>query len=94
MTLPVILKLVWSNVSLQVNCLIKHVRKKYVWGTTLKDNEVSKLIYEDFLPHALADGRYVAAPEPYIVGTGLEYVQAGFDAQRKGLSARKAVISL
>jgi len=60
----------------------------------LKKNEVSKVIYEDFLPQALADGRYVAAPDPYVVGTGLECVQTGFDAQRKGVSAKKVVVSL
>ncbi|HET8912239.1 MAG TPA: zinc-binding alcohol dehydrogenase family protein [Ktedonobacteraceae bacterium] len=93
-TFPVVLKLVSSNVSLQVKCRTRHVQTKYVWGTTLKDNEVSKVIYEDFLPKALAEGRYVTAPEPYVIGTGLEYVQAGFDAQIKGVSARKVVISL
>ncbi len=43
---------------------------------------------------ALASGRYVAAPAPYVIGTGLEYIQAGFDAQIKGVSARKVVVSL
>jgi NADPH:quinone reductase-like Zn-dependent oxidoreductase len=94
MTFRLVLKLVSSNVSLQVKCRTRHIRTKYVWGTTLKDNEVSKVIYEDFLPKALAEGRYVAAPEPYVVGTGLEYVQAGLDAQIKGVSARKGVVSL
>lgn len=43
---------------------------------------------------ALASGLYVAAPAPYVIGTGLEYIQAGFDAQIKGVSARKVVVSL
>jgi len=94
MTVPLLLKLVSSNVSLQVKCRIRHIRTKFIFGTTLKENEVSKLIYEDFLPKALAEGRYVAAPEPYVVGTGLESVQTGFDAQRKGVSAKKVVVSL
>ncbi len=93
-TFQVVLKLVSSNVSLQMKCRIRHIRTKYVYGTTLKENEVSKVIYEDFLPKALAEGRYVAAPEPYVVGTGLEHVQAGFDAQIKGVSAKKVVVSL
>ncbi len=93
-TFRLILKLVSSNVLLQVKCRTRHIRTKYVWGTTLKENEVSKVIYEDFLPKALAEGRYVAAPEPYVIGTGLEYVQAGLDAQMKGVSAKKVVVSL
>ena len=94
MTFRLVLKLVSSNVSLQVKCRTRHIQTKYVWGTTLKDNEVSKVIYEDFLPKALAEGRYLAAPAPYVVGTGLEYVQAGLDAQIKGVSAKKVVVSL
>jgi len=94
MTVRVVLKLVSSNVSLQVKCRTRHMRTKFIFGSTLKNNEVSTVIYEDFLPQALADGRYVAAPEPYVVGTGLESVQAGFDAQRKGVSATKVVVSL
>jgi len=58
------------------------------------DNEVSKVIYEDFLPNALAENRYVAVPEPYILGSGLEYIQAAMDVQRKGVSAQKVVVSL
>jgi Zn-dependent alcohol dehydrogenase len=94
MTFRLVLKFVSSTVSLQVKCRTRHIRTKFIYGTTLKENEVSKVIYEDFLPKVLAEGRYVAAPEPYVVGTGLEYVQAGFDAQIKGVSAKKVVVSL
>ncbi len=94
MTVQLVLKLVSSNISLQVKCRTRRIRTKSVFGSTLKENEVSRVIYKDFLPQALADGRYVAAPEPYVVGTGLECVQTGFDAQRKGVSAKKVVVSL
>ncbi len=94
MTFKVVRQLVSSNVSLQVKSRMRHMRTKFIFGSTLQNNEVSKVIYEDFLPQALADGRYVAAPEPYVIGTGLESVQAGFDAQRKGVSATKVVVSL
>ena len=57
-------------------------------------NGIGKLIFEDFLPEALAQDRYAVAPEPLVLGKGLESVQAGFDAQRKGVSARKIVVSL
>lgn len=90
----ILFKLVTSNVSLQTKCRLHGIRAKFVFGTTLKNNEVSKAIYRDFLPSALPDGRFVAAPEPHVIGTGLEYVQAGFDAQLKGVSAKKVVICL
>jgi hypothetical protein len=58
---------------------IRGVRSKFIFGTTLAFNGVGKMVYEDFLPYALADGSFVAAPEPVVVGKGLEFVQAGLD---------------
>ena len=58
------------------------------------DNEVGTMIYVDFLPRALAEGRYVAAPEPQVIGKGLGSIQAGLDVQLKGVSAKKVVVSL
>jgi len=89
-----ILQFLWSNASLQVKSRMRRIRTKFIFGSSLMDNEVSTVIYVDFLPQALADGRYVAAPDPYVVGKGLEYVQTGFDVQRKGVSAKKVVVSL
>jgi hypothetical protein len=65
-----------------------------VWGGSLIDNEVGSLMYVDFLPKALAAGRYVASPDPQIVGKGLETVQVGFELQKKGMSAKKVVVAL
>ena len=70
------------------------VGAKFIFGSDLKDNEVSQLVYGDFLPKALAEGTFVPKPEPEVVGKGLESIQLGFDAQRKGVSAKKVVISL
>ena len=89
-----ILKFVASNVSLQAKCRARNIRTKFLNGATLMDNEVSRVIYEDFLPLALSEGRYVAAPEPSVIGTGLDCIQAGLDVQRKGVSAQKVVVSL
>ena len=67
---------------------------KTFFAITIKDNEVGKAIYEDFLPKALKAGTYVPAPEPLIAGKGLESVQAAVDLQQKGVSAAKIVVSL
>lgn len=45
------------------------------------------------LPGALAAGRYLAAPEPYVVGHSLQQVQHALDVQLKGVSAQKVVVS-
>ncbi|KAL8691789.1 MAG: hypothetical protein Q9218_003065 [Villophora microphyllina] len=67
---------------------------KFVQAATIKDNEISKATFGSYLPQALAEGRYIAAPQPYMIGNGLEYVQAGIDMVAKGMSASKAVITL
>lgn len=70
------------------------VTVKAIFATTLKDNEVGKAIYEDFLPRALKAGTFVPAPEPLVAGKGLESVQGAVDLQRKGVSAQKVVVLL
>ncbi len=90
---PLLLRLVSSNVSMQVKFRMRRIRAKSIFGSTLVYNEVSKVIYEDFLPQALADGHYVAAPEPAVIGKGLDSIQAGLDAQKQGVSAKKVVVS-
>jgi hypothetical protein len=75
-------------------CRRMGIRAKLVNGATLRGNEVGKAVYEDFLPAALAAGKYQAAPEPRVVGHGLQHIQAALDAQMKGVSAAKIVVSL
>ncbi|MFY9927072.1 MAG: zinc-binding alcohol dehydrogenase family protein [Streptosporangiaceae bacterium] len=89
-----ILRLVTSNVALQFRGRRRGIRSKYIFGTTLKANEVSTAIYRDFLPDALADGRYVAAPKPSVVGHGVGDFQQAMDIQLKGVSAAKVVVTL
>jgi hypothetical protein len=72
----------------------RHIRTNSIFASTLIDNGVGKAIYVDFLQGALAEGTYIAAPDPLVGGKGLEYIQAGFDLQKKGVSAKKVVVSL
>jgi len=69
------------------------IRYKLVVGDALIDNGIGRAIYQDFLPEALK-GTFVAAPSPHVVGKGLEYIQVGLDLLRKGVSAKKVVVSL
>ena len=70
------------------------VEVKYCMARGITDNDVAKAVFGDFLPKALADGKYMAAPDPHVVGKGLENVQAGFDMLKAGVSAKKVVITL
>jgi NADPH:quinone reductase-like Zn-dependent oxidoreductase len=83
-----------STVALMRRCRRQGIRAKRVNGATLRANEVSKAVYEDFLPAALATGTYQAAPEPRVIGHGLQHIQAAIDAQLNGVSAAKIVVSL
>ena len=94
----VVLTMAASYLSGSANIWVKSktrgIRTSFIFGSTLLYNEVGKAVYVDFLPRALAEGAYVAAPEPQVVGKGLEYIQAGYDLQKKGMSAKKVVVSL
>ena len=83
-----------STAALLVTTRVRGIRTSTIWGSSLKNNEVSTLIYERFLPSALADGRYTAAPKAHVVGHGLEAVQLAMDTQRAGVSAQKVVVTL
>lgn len=89
-----ILRLITSNVALQLRSRLRGVGTKYIFGTTLKANEVGSAIYRDFLPDALAEGRYIAAPKPSVVGHVVHEIQRAMDAQLKGVSAAKVVLTL
>ena len=67
---------------------------KFVFGSDLKDNEVGHAVYGEFLGKALAEAVYRCAPEPLVVGKGLEAMQTAFDVAQEGVSAKKVVVSL
>lgn len=94
----VLLKPIYCFVSWSVSFWIKSKTRgigyKFVFGTTLIDNGVGKAIYTDQLPEALVKGKYIAAPEPLVIGKGLECIQDAFELQKKGMSAKKVVVSL
>ena len=65
-----------------------------IWGGSLKDNEVGPAIYADFLPAGLRTGSYHAAPDPLVVGEGLEQIPEAMQRLSKGVSAAKVVVTL
>lgn len=83
-----------TNVSLRIKKMRTGVSGKFVWGSGLKKTELGNAIFRDFLPKALAEKKYLAAPEPEVVGHGLEELQHALDLQRRGVSARKLVVQL
>ncbi|MCJ1450485.1 hypothetical protein MMC28_000816 [Mycoblastus sanguinarius] len=89
---------IWSFLSWSIlnyfKSKMRGITTKFIFGFSLIHNHVGQAIFVDFLPKALAEGTFVAAPEPQVIGTGLEHIQAGFDLQAMGMSAKKVVVSL
>ncbi|KAK0271288.1 hypothetical protein LTR91_003550 [Friedmanniomyces endolithicus] len=64
------------------------VKPAHVFGV----NDMTSGIWEDYVTAALEKGKLRCLPPPQVVGKGLESVQAGLDANKKGVSAKKVVI--
>ena len=68
--------------SLKLKAALKRVQAKFIWGSDNMTNEVGKAIYEDSLPQAPRNGRYIAAPEPVVVGIGA--YSRSYGSEQKG----------
>ncbi|WP_150126082.1 zinc-binding alcohol dehydrogenase family protein [Brevundimonas sp. LM2] len=89
---PAIVRMAAGSVSLALRARRNKVVAKMIWGSTLVSNAVGPMIFQDFLPSALAQGRYAAAPRAEIVGTGLAAIPTALERQRRGVSATKLVV--
>lgn len=65
-----------------------------IWGGKPKDTAVGPAIWNTFLPAALTDHRYTAAPTPRVIGHGLDAIPDGLALLRQGVSAEKLVVTL
>lgn len=57
-------------------------------------DDVTRLVWETFVPEALAAGTLKPLPPPLVVGKGLGAFQDGVDQNKKGVSYRKVVVEL
>ncbi len=80
--------------ALMIRARARGIRATFIWASALMHDEVGPMLWERFLPAALAEGLYVAAPAAEVVGTGLEAIQPAMDRLRAGVSARKLVVAL
>lgn len=58
------------------------------------DVELAEKVFHGFLPGALAEGTFRALPMAEVVGEGLKAAQGALDVLKKGVSAKKIVVTL
>ncbi|KUL90952.1 hypothetical protein ZTR_00827 [Talaromyces verruculosus] len=92
--LPFVAVTVSKILATNIRLATKGVRAKMIIGSDVVSTEVGKAVYEDFLPQALERGSFVPAPEPQVVGKGLEHVQEAMDLITRGVSLKKLVVRL
>lgn len=87
--------LLWSNIFIFIKSKISGVKTKIVFGSALAHNEVGEMIYQDFLPDALNEKRFLPAPNPIVVGNGLERIQEAMNRHmHQAASAGKYVVTI
>lgn len=84
----------YAWISTQVKKNLKGVKVEFIWGSDLYDGPVAEAVYGSFLPSALEQRSFVPAPEPQVIGHGLDKIQEAFDVGRKGVSAKKLVVTV
>ena len=71
---------------------LRGIKWNFISAGGVAGNGIGKSIFEDYLGKALKDGSFKPAPEPMVVGKGLESIQEAMDIQKKGVSAKKVVV--
>jgi hypothetical protein len=60
----------------------------------LEQPEVGEAVWGKYIPAALANGSFLAKPDPILIKGGLSHVQEGLDTLKKGVSTAKIVVEL
>ncbi|KAI1191481.1 oxidoreductase [Nemania serpens] len=70
------------------------VTVELIFAIAIRENEVSKQVWQDFLPDALATGKYLTPYfEARVFGNGLDQIQAAMDFKSKE-PGKKTVVTL
>ncbi|MCK2034774.1 zinc-binding alcohol dehydrogenase family protein [Microbacterium sp. SSW1-49] len=88
------LKLGTRTALLQVRSRARGIRATFIWGSAIATSPVGPAVWAGYLPAALASGSHRLYPEAHITGHGLRAIQEAIDDLRRGVSARKLVITL
>lgn len=92
--LPVFTRIGLTMAKLSLRARRAGIASAFVWGSSLRDDEVGRRLWTEVLGTGLADGTLRPVPDALVVGEGLGSVQTAIDRQRAGVSARKVVVTL
>ncbi|WP_417307679.1 zinc-binding alcohol dehydrogenase family protein, partial [Devosia sp.] len=87
-------RLIAATAGLMLKARLRGVRTASIFSTSIASNAVGPMIYADFLPQALQAGRYWPSPDPELHGAGLDRIQSALEAHKRGVSAKKLVVTL
>jgi NADPH:quinone reductase-like Zn-dependent oxidoreductase len=68
------------------------VKAKFIFSTVFESVPSLQFVFGKFLPKVLAEGKWIVAPEPLVIGKGLGDIQKGIHTLAKGVSAKKVII--
>jgi len=91
---PSVARMIMGNLALTLRSYRLGAATRMIWAGSLIHNDVGPMIYETYLPKALAQDAYKAMPPAHVVGHGLGHVPEAMEQQRCGVSARKLVVTL
>lgn len=92
--LPILTRNATGMLKLMWRAKRRGVAAPFVWGTALIHNQVGPMIFQDYLPDALARGAFVPSPPCQLAGHGLEAIPAAMAMHAEGVSAAKLVVTL
>nr|WP_314545791.1 zinc-binding alcohol dehydrogenase family protein [uncultured Massilia sp.] len=92
--LPILVNNATGLLQLMWRAKRRGVATPFVWGTALIHNEVGPMIFQDYLPEALARGVFKPSPPCKVAGRGLEAIPAAMAMHAAGVSAAKLVVTL
>ncbi|KAI1662839.1 oxidoreductase [Daldinia decipiens] len=64
-----------------------------IMAVAIRENKVGQMVYEDFLPHALAAEKYMKYPEPLVFGEGLSSIQDALQKSKRS-GGKKVVVTI
>ena len=84
------------GVKFKTRGLVNGVKSNFIFASSIarKGNPIGKQVFVDYLEQALAEGSFVPAPEPMKVGHGVESIQEAMEVHKKGVSAKKVIVTL